>query len=41
MAEVMFGASGQGEGVGGKLQAYVFKEQFINKPLTVLYKLCC
>ena len=38
MAEVMSGASSGG---GGRLQAYVFKEQIINKPLTVLHKLCC
>lgn len=38
MAEVMSGASGRGGGAGRKLQVHVFKEQFINTPLTVLCK---
>lgn len=38
MAEVMSGASGRGRGAEGKLQAPVFKEQFINTSLTVLCK---
>ena len=38
MAEVMSGASGRGRGAEGKLQATVFKEQFINTSLTVLCK---